>query len=126
MQLARKELNNALSYLPNSDTADFFLAARNEQLLTACFRDFLPIFLLNGSNAVNVNFKGTFGCATHRTSQNIFIRETVTAVCQAGEVASDGLGGYSGGTGLEVKRWLLILEGTLPPPLDWEPASPLC
>ena len=41
-------------------------------------------------------------------------------------VASDGLGGYSGGTGLEVKRWLLILEGTLPPTLDWEPASPLC
>ncbi len=39
-------------------------------------------------------------------------------------VASDGLGGYSGGTGLEVKRWLLILEGSLPPTLDWEPASP--
>jgi methylated-DNA-[protein]-cysteine S-methyltransferase len=39
-------------------------------------------------------------------------------------VAGDGLGGYSGGTGLEVKRWLLILEGALPPTLDWEPASP--
>jgi methylated-DNA-[protein]-cysteine S-methyltransferase len=39
-------------------------------------------------------------------------------------VASDGLGGYSGGTGPEVKRWLLILEGALPPTLDWEPASP--
>jgi methylated-DNA-[protein]-cysteine S-methyltransferase len=39
-------------------------------------------------------------------------------------VASDGLGGYSGGTGLEVKRWLLILEGALPPTLDWEPALP--
>lgn len=38
-------------------------------------------------------------------------------------VASDGLGGYSGGTGLEVKRWLLTLEGALPPTLDWEPAS---
>ena len=38
-------------------------------------------------------------------------------------VASDGLGGYSGGTGVEVKRWLLTLEGTLPPTLDWEPAS---
>jgi methylated-DNA-[protein]-cysteine S-methyltransferase len=37
-------------------------------------------------------------------------------------VASDGLGGYSGGTGLEVKRWLLILEGSLPPTLDWQPA----
>jgi methylated-DNA-[protein]-cysteine S-methyltransferase len=38
-------------------------------------------------------------------------------------LASDGLGGYSGGAGLEVKRWLLILEGSLPPTLDWEPAE---
>jgi methylated-DNA-[protein]-cysteine S-methyltransferase len=36
-------------------------------------------------------------------------------------VAADGLGGYSGGAGLEVKRWLLILEGSLPPTLDWQP-----
>jgi methylated-DNA-[protein]-cysteine S-methyltransferase len=36
-------------------------------------------------------------------------------------VASDGLGGYSGGAGPEVKRWLLILEGSLPPTLDWAP-----
>jgi methylated-DNA-[protein]-cysteine S-methyltransferase len=36
-------------------------------------------------------------------------------------VASDGIGGYSGGAGTEVKRWLLILEGTLPPTLDWQP-----
>ncbi|HEX3489610.1 MAG TPA: methylated-DNA--[protein]-cysteine S-methyltransferase [Streptosporangiaceae bacterium] len=39
-------------------------------------------------------------------------------------VASDGLGGYSGGAGPEVKRWLLILEGSLPPTLDWTPAQP--
>jgi methylated-DNA-[protein]-cysteine S-methyltransferase len=38
-------------------------------------------------------------------------------------LASDGLGGYSGGAGLEVKRWLLILEGALPPTLDWVPAE---
>jgi methylated-DNA-[protein]-cysteine S-methyltransferase len=38
-------------------------------------------------------------------------------------VASDGLGGYSGGAGPEVKRWLLILEGSQPPTLDWMPAS---
>ena len=36
-------------------------------------------------------------------------------------VAADGLGGYSGGIGLEVKRWLLTFEGALPPTLDWEP-----
>ena len=35
-------------------------------------------------------------------------------------VAADGLGGYSGGTGTEVKRWLLTLEGALPPTLDWD------
>jgi methylated-DNA-[protein]-cysteine S-methyltransferase len=34
-------------------------------------------------------------------------------------LASDGLGGYSGGAGLEVKRWLLTLEGALPPVLFW-------
>jgi methylated-DNA-[protein]-cysteine S-methyltransferase len=39
-------------------------------------------------------------------------------------LASDGLGGYSGGTGIEVKRWLLILEGSVPPTLDWQPAAP--
>ncbi|HEY1644215.1 MAG TPA: methylated-DNA--[protein]-cysteine S-methyltransferase [Streptosporangiaceae bacterium] len=39
-------------------------------------------------------------------------------------VASDGIGGYSGGAGPEVKRWLLILEGSMPPTLDWTPASP--
>lgn len=39
-------------------------------------------------------------------------------------LAHDGLGGYSGGSGtnaLEVKRWLLTLEGVLPPTLDWSP-----
>ena len=38
-------------------------------------------------------------------------------------VASGGLGGYSGGQGLEVKRWLLVFEGALPPTLDWELAG---
>ena len=38
-------------------------------------------------------------------------------------VASNGLGGYSGGAGIEVKRWLLILEGALPPTLDWQPMA---
>ncbi|GLZ04689.1 methylated-DNA--protein-cysteine methyltransferase [Actinomadura sp. NBRC 104412] len=35
-------------------------------------------------------------------------------------VASNGLGGYSGGSGIEVKRWLLTLEGSLPATLDWD------
>jgi methylated-DNA-[protein]-cysteine S-methyltransferase len=39
-------------------------------------------------------------------------------------VAADGLGGYSGGTGIEIKRWLLTFEGSLPPTLDWTPAGP--
>jgi methylated-DNA-[protein]-cysteine S-methyltransferase len=39
-------------------------------------------------------------------------------------VASDGLGGYSGGTGIEAKRWLLIFEGALPPTLDWDASGP--
>jgi methylated-DNA-[protein]-cysteine S-methyltransferase len=38
-------------------------------------------------------------------------------------VAGKGLGGYSGGTGIEIKRWLLIFEGALPATLDWSPAG---
>ncbi len=34
-------------------------------------------------------------------------------------VAADGLGGYSGGSGPEVKRWLLTFEGALPAMLDF-------
>ncbi|WP_329088332.1 methylated-DNA--[protein]-cysteine S-methyltransferase [Actinomadura citrea] len=35
-------------------------------------------------------------------------------------VASNGLGGYSGGSGVEVKHWLLTLEGSVPATLDWD------
>ncbi|HEV2636960.1 MAG TPA: methylated-DNA--[protein]-cysteine S-methyltransferase [Actinocrinis sp.] len=39
-------------------------------------------------------------------------------------VAADGLGGYGGGAeGMEVKRWLLTLEGVLAPTLDWNGPS---
>ncbi|MBC6461210.1 methylated-DNA--[protein]-cysteine S-methyltransferase [Actinomadura sp. HBU206391] len=36
-------------------------------------------------------------------------------------LAGNGLGGYSGGSGVEIKRWLLTLEGALPATLDWDP-----
>jgi methylated-DNA-[protein]-cysteine S-methyltransferase len=39
-------------------------------------------------------------------------------------VAGNGLGGYSGGTGTDVKQWLLVFEGALPATLDWDPAGP--
>ncbi|TDD67716.1 methylated-DNA--[protein]-cysteine S-methyltransferase [Actinomadura rubrisoli] len=39
-------------------------------------------------------------------------------------VASNGLGGYSGGSGVEVKRWLLTLEGSVPATLDWDLTQP--
>ena len=39
-------------------------------------------------------------------------------------VAGNGLGGFSGGIGPELKRWLLIFEGALPPTLDWSPGGP--
>jgi methylated-DNA-[protein]-cysteine S-methyltransferase len=39
-------------------------------------------------------------------------------------VAGNGLGGFSGGIGPELKLWLLIFEGALPPTLDWTPAGP--
>ncbi|HEY2577140.1 MAG TPA: methylated-DNA--[protein]-cysteine S-methyltransferase [Streptosporangiaceae bacterium] len=34
-------------------------------------------------------------------------------------VAADGLGGFSGGCGIELKRWLLTFEGALPEMLDF-------
>ncbi|MFD0691732.1 methylated-DNA--[protein]-cysteine S-methyltransferase [Actinomadura fibrosa] len=39
-------------------------------------------------------------------------------------VAANGLGGYSGGSGVEVKRWLLMMEGSLPATLDWDITLP--
>jgi methylated-DNA-[protein]-cysteine S-methyltransferase len=39
-------------------------------------------------------------------------------------VAGNGLGGFSGGIGPELKRWLLIFEGALPPTLYWSPSGP--
>ena len=38
-------------------------------------------------------------------------------------VAGTGLGGYSGGTGADVKQWLLVFEGAMPATLDWDPAG---
>ena len=38
-------------------------------------------------------------------------------------VAGTGLGGYSGGTGTDVKQWLLIFEGAIPATLDWDPSG---
>jgi methylated-DNA-[protein]-cysteine S-methyltransferase len=38
-------------------------------------------------------------------------------------VAGNGLGGYSGGSGVEIKRWLLTLEGVLPATFDWDPGK---
>ena len=39
-------------------------------------------------------------------------------------VAASGLGGFSGGSGPELKRWLLTMEGALPAMLDFgEPAA---
>ena len=38
-------------------------------------------------------------------------------------VAGTGLGGYSGGTGTDVKHWLLVFEGALPATLDWDSAG---
>jgi methylated-DNA-[protein]-cysteine S-methyltransferase len=38
-------------------------------------------------------------------------------------VAGTGLGGYSGGSGTDVKHWLLVFEGALPATLDWDPAG---
>ena len=45
------------------------------------------------------------------------------AILRQAERLHEDLGGYSGGAGVEVKRRLLILEGSLPPTLDWQPMT---
>jgi methylated-DNA-[protein]-cysteine S-methyltransferase len=40
-------------------------------------------------------------------------------------VAADGLGGFSGGCGIELKHWLLTFEGALPAMLDFGPPARL-
>ena len=40
-------------------------------------------------------------------------------------VATDSLGGFSGGCGIELKRWLLTFEGALPAMLDFGPPAGL-
>ena len=39
-------------------------------------------------------------------------------------VAADGLGGFSGGCGIELKRWLLAFEGAIPDVLDFGLEAP--
>jgi methylated-DNA-[protein]-cysteine S-methyltransferase len=76
----------------------------------------------------------TYGELAHRSGTGIPARAVGTVMgsnpvplvvpCHR-VVASTGLGGYSGGTGTDVKRWLLTLEGVLAPTLDWDPAASL-
>jgi methylated-DNA-[protein]-cysteine S-methyltransferase len=47
----------------------------------------------------------------------------VIVPCHRVVAGGGALGGYSGGAGAEVKRWLLIFEGSLPATLDWDPAG---
>jgi methylated-DNA-[protein]-cysteine S-methyltransferase len=102
--------------------------------MSAAQRQVLPVLLESAAYGETV----TYGALARRAG--LAGRGTVPAARVAGQimgsnpcpiivpchrvVASDGLGGYSGGTGIEIKRWLLIFEGGLPPTLDWDPAGP--
>src|SRR5207342_3058002 len=102
--------------------------------MSAAQRQVLPVLLESAAYGETV----TYGALARRAG--LAGRGTVPAARVAGQimgsnpcpiivpchrvVAGDGLGGYSGGTGIEIKRWLLIFEGGLPPTLDWDPAGP--
>ena len=102
--------------------------------MSAAQRQVLPVLLESAAYGETV----TYGALARRAG--LADRGTVPAARVAGQimgsnpcpiivpchrvVAGDGLGGYSGGTGIEIKRWLLIFEGGLPPTLDWDPAGP--
>jgi methylated-DNA-[protein]-cysteine S-methyltransferase len=102
--------------------------------MSAAQRQVLPVLLASAAYGETV----TYGALARRAG--LAEGGTVPAARVAGQimgsnpcpiivpchrvVAGDGLGGYSGGSGVEIKRWLLIFEGVLPPTLDWDPAGP--
>jgi methylated-DNA-[protein]-cysteine S-methyltransferase len=78
-----------------------------------------------GALASRAGLAADEGTLTARTVGQIMGSNPIPVIVPCHRVvASDGLGGYSGGAGIEVKRWLLILEGSLPPTLDWQPMDP--
>jgi methylated-DNA-[protein]-cysteine S-methyltransferase len=78
-----------------------------------------------GALASQAGLAGSDGMPPARAVGTIMGSNPVPVIVPCHRVlASDGLGGYSGGAGVEVKRWLLILEGSLPPTLDWQPMDP--
>ena len=102
--------------------------------MSAGQRQVLPVLMASAAYGETV----TYGALARRA--DLGDRDTVPAARVVGQimgsnpcpiivpchrvVAGDGLGGYSGGSGIEIKRWLLIFEGALPPTLDWDPAGP--
>ena len=102
--------------------------------MSAGQRQVLPVLVASAAYGETV----TYGALARRA--DLGDRDTVPAARVVGQimgsnpcpiivpchrvVAGDGLGGYSGGSGIEIKRWLLIFEGALPPTLDWDPAGP--
>lgn len=75
-----------------------------------------------GQLAARAGLQATADSVPARTVGQIMASNPIPVIVPCHRVlASDGLGGYSGGAGIEVKRWLLILEGSLPPTLDWQP-----
>jgi methylated-DNA-[protein]-cysteine S-methyltransferase len=75
-----------------------------------------------GQLAARAGLQASADAVPARTVGQIMASNPIPVIVPCHRVlASDGLGGYSGGAGIEVKRWLLILEGSLPPTLDWEP-----
>jgi len=78
-----------------------------------------------GALASQAGLAGSDGMPPARAVGTIMGSNPVPVIVPCHRVlASDGLGGYSGGGGVDVKRWLLILEGSLPPTLDWQPMDP--
>jgi methylated-DNA-[protein]-cysteine S-methyltransferase len=102
--------------------------------MSASQRQVLPVLLASAAYGETVTY-GTLARRTGLADQGKVPAARVTGQIMGSNpcpiivpchrvVAGDGLGGYSGGTGIEIKRWLLIFEGALPPTLDWDPAGP--
>lgn len=75
-----------------------------------------------GELAVRAGLSGTREAPPARTVGQVLGSNPCPVIVPCHRVvASNGLGGYSGGAGVETKRWLLALEGAIPATLDLKP-----
>jgi methylated-DNA-[protein]-cysteine S-methyltransferase len=88
---------------------------------TVPYGDAVTYGQLAGRSGVFEDLAGSPGLAARAVGQMMGANPLAVLVPCHRVVAADGLGGFGNGrVGMDVKRWLLTLEGWLAPTLDWD------